>query len=149
MIEPLVDAVRALIVTPQTLDTVPEDRRVVLDLDAAPLDVALQAVEVVPISTAPIAPEIGRGPSLTIRHVVTVAVGCQSDTIAHAAATRNAITTDLVRRVVETDWENAVELPDDQYVTRASWALEYPDLDPGSIAAWSTLTITLDTEWSL
>lgn len=150
MIEPLVEAVREHIIRPQSGEDVPADRRLFEDLDAAPLDVTLQSAEVVPVDSTPINPEIGNGiPSLTIRHRITVAVACQSDTYAHATASRNAIVTDLMRRVATTDWANVPELPAGQYVTRYAWLVEYPDLDPGSIAAWATITLTLDTEWTL
>lgn len=150
MIEPLVKAVREYVVGPQSAPDVPPERRLYVDHDAAPIDVELQTAEVVPVDSTPINPEVGRGlPSLTIRHRITVAVACQSDTLAHATETRNAILTDLMRRVIEVDWTNGVELPDDQDVSRVSWLVEYPDLDPGSIAAWATLTLTLDTEWTL
>lgn len=150
MIEPLVAAVKEHVLGPQAAPDVPPDRRVYVDHDAAPLNVTLQTAEVVPVDSTPINVEIGHNlPSITVRHRITVAVACESDTLAHAARTRDAIVTDLLRRAVRLDWTDLDDLPPEIEVTRVGWLLEYPDLDPGSIAAWATLTITLDTEWSL
>lgn len=148
MIEPLVQAIRDHVITPQSAPDIPTSRRLYLDPDNVPMNVQLQTAEVAPIDSTPIAAEIGGG-SVTMRHRVTLVVACESSSREDALHVRNRIVTDLARRSLTLDWTNTANLGADQDVIKTALLIEYPDLDPESLAAWATLTYTIDTEWSV
>ena len=152
MIEPLVDLIRTEVLAPQAADTTPADRRLYPDPDRAPLDVSLQTADVAPVSSTPVAAEIGAPGEvgrMTLEHVLMLVVAIQSDTRGDAEHRRDPIVTDLMRRAARLDWTNALPPDSDHEVSSATWIVDYTDLEAEQHAAWATLTFTIRTEWTL
>lgn len=144
MIGPVVAAVRDHVVTPQTLDTVPAERRLVLDPAAAPIDAAPQTVEVVAVSSTPMEAEIGGG--VSVRHDVDVVVTVEHGDMAEAFRLRDLITTDLVLRAVAVDWPNVdwTPLEFDRTIAPTVRYAEGTTDSPDTLAAYAVLTFTVD-----
>lgn len=150
-------AVRTQVVAPQQ-DVADVDRRAYFDEDASPLLVEGTAkLDVVELSTTPIAPVIGHsmgapGGVMTLRHIVAVVLTVEDVDAASALARRNAVVTDLLRRAMGVDWPN-IDAGPDQDVTTVRPGLEYAGPGParadGGQVAYATLTFTVDAEWSL
>lgn len=158
MIGAITDAVRTRVVAPQQGVTNP-DARAYFDEDAAPLlSGGTAKLELVELSSTPINPVIGNamgapGGLLTMRHILAVVLTVEDSEAVHALARRNAIITDLLRRAITgIDWPN-VDAGADQDIIGVRLGLEYAGPGPaapgGGMAAYATLTFTVDAEWRL
>lgn len=143
MIGWLLDQVVALVVTPQATVTDP-DRRAALDPDAAPIDATPQTLEVLALTTRPIAYEIGNG--LELRHEIAVALVVEHGDPAVARALRDAILTDLVLRLLDARdaLMAAVDPTSGQYLSRLDFSISYIPLEPDTPNEYGVLTITAD-----
>lgn len=145
MIGWVVAALRDLVLVPQaTVAT--EERRAVLDPDAAPLDAAATSLEIVGETTTVAEVEIG-GRSLLLRHAVTWELRVEHGDAAEAIRLRDAITLDLTLRLVDAypDLAALTDAPSGQYVSGALlWSISYGDPGDDTPNAYATTTFTLD-----
>lgn len=157
MIAGLSDAVRTLVVAPQqSVPTV--DHRAYFDEDAAPLlSGGTAKLDVVELSSTPINPVLGHamgapGGSATLRHIVSVVLTVEDVDAIGALNRRDAIVTDLLRRAYRVDWPN-IDAGDDQDIITVRLGLEYAGPGPaapnGGMAAYATVTFTVDADWTL
>lgn len=147
MIGPVVHLVRDLIVTPQTADDVPADRRLYLDPDAVPIDVHAQTAEVVAGTTVPTGVEIGAGHAVPhVRHEVDVIVQIEHADPVEALRRRDAVVLDLYLRAVAADWHGTtlegqqLDAPPLPTVRYAEGAAD----DPDTLGAYAVLTFPVD-----
>lgn len=149
MIGPIVAVVRDHVLAPQADAALPEERRLYLDPDNVPLNAHLHTAEVVPADSTPVRPELGPAGTLTVRHTVYLVVAVEAESRETANTHRDPIVADLLRRATLLDWTNLADLPTDVEVVRSAWTVSYADLEPEQLAAWATVTFTVDTEWTL
>lgn len=132
------------VLTPQAA-VVDVTRRAFLDPDARPLNAEAQELEIRAASTRPVSYEIGDG--LEVDHVVVVGLVVEHGGQAEAKATRDAITLDLVLRLIDVEPTlRQLVGPGPQYVTRIVWALDYAPLIADTPNEWATLTITVTAQ---
>lgn len=148
MIGWLVTAVRDLVLAPQAT-VLPEERRAVLDVDAAPVDTAGTSLEIVSEGTRILRVEIG-GRSFELRHTITWELTVRHGDAAEAARLRDEITTDLVLRLVDALPEigGLTDPVSGQYVSGPiEFSLGYTDPAGGDTPnAFTTATLTVDTQ---
>lgn len=147
MIGYVVDAVRERYLAPQTLDTVDADRRVVLDPEVTPLDLAGTFAELalVESTTRPVAREIGG--TATLLHAMTLELRVGDATVEAAGLRRDAIVTDLVLRVeADPGLGNAASPDGRQRVQRVEWAVSYANLVGDQLAAFAVLDLAVTAD---
>jgi hypothetical protein len=154
MIGNVLGLVRDLVVVPQAV--VPDvEARAWFDPDNTPLDAYPANLEVVALSSDPINPQIGAGfggvagGTVSFRHTVAVVLTVEDADRETALARRDPIVRDLVRRAWAVDWTNALPAEADETVDKVSLAIDYAELETEQLAAYATVTFTIDTEWRL
>lgn len=140
--------VETLVVEPQTLDTVDEERRIYLDPESRPIGSDPQEADVRALTSRPLSYEIGGG--VEIRHTISVAVDVAHGDPVEALRRRDLIVLDLILRTV--DQLEAIAAASDeetgQYVTRLTWEVDYRPLGSSDTNESAVITFDLDVELS-
>lgn len=158
MIGWIADRVIELVFRPQeTVEDPPgtpagESRRVALDPDAAPLNVAVNELDVIGLQTVPIEGSYEIGGGMALRHSIVSALEVTHGDRVKATAIRDAVVTDLVLRLLDSEGElrQTSDPATGQYVSRVGFTVDYrPFALPGpddTPSAYATLTITVDCQ---
>lgn len=138
--------IESLVVAPQDTADTPDDRRVYLDPESAPIDATPQEVDVRAVTTVPLRYEIGGG--LEVRHTIAVAVDVQHGDPVEARRRRDLITLDLCLRALDRRHEilSAVDPETGQYPTQVEWSVDWTPLGTGTTNESAVVTFTLDAE---
>lgn len=147
MIGPVAAAILDHVVTPQTLDDVPADRRVYRD-EVRPINAAPQTVEVVPVSSVFVRADIGPVPHATYRHEVDVTVTVEHADQLTAGRLRDDVVADLILRSLVVDWPSVGYGPRQEFEQLLPPTVRYAEgtlEDPQTLAAYAVLTFTVDT----
>lgn len=144
MIGFVLDAIRDRVLAPQAL-VADADLRAIVDPDSAPIDTSSAELNVVASTTTPLSREIAGG--LRLRHVVGIVLVVEDGDVEEAHRRRDAIVTDLVLRL-ESDLTlgQASSADGKQEVDSSSWTVDYGDLIGDTLAAYASLTFTVDAE---
>lgn len=145
MIGFVLDAVRDRILAPQGGELVDEDVRAILDPDASPITIAAAELTIVGATSQPVAREIGG--SGIIRHIVGIVLVVEDGDLEEAHRRRDAIVTDLVLRLEADRSLGGAESTDGrQIVSSVGWTVDYGDLEGDTLAAFASLTLTVEAD---
>lgn len=145
----VLDAVRELVLSPQSAVSDPDLVAYMSDEGEVPLDAAV--LEIAPEASRPIAADIGGGGQ--IEHIVSVLVAVEDGDPERGERRRDGILLDLVLRLEAEKSLQGWESEDGrQYVEAATWRVDYgatalsrsgADADPSAIAAYAVLVVTV------
>lgn len=145
MIGFVLDAVRTRILAPQGDELVDEDVRAIVDPDGSPITIAAAELTIVGATSQPVSREIG-GTGI-IRHIVGIVLVVEDGDLEEAHRRRDAIVTDLVLRVEGDRALGGAESADGrQIVSSVGWTVDYGDLEGDTLAAFASLTLTVEAD---
>lgn len=136
--------VETLVLDPQG-DEARGELRAYRDPTETPIDVDAQELDTLALRSAPVRGDLTGG--VEVRHELDVAIAVAHGDPVEAIRIRDAIALDLVLRYVDADLTAADPDPaSGQYVTAATWSIDYRPLAFDDTRETATLTFTIDTQ---
>lgn len=134
------------VLAPQGDEALGERRAFLADVEPE-IGVEAQELDLLGLTTRPLAYEIGGG--VELRHEISVAVAVQHGDRAEARRLRDRIVLDLCLRAIDASSELANEVDPDvagHYLTAIRWAVDWRPLTLDDTNETATVTFTIDTQ---